>query len=195
MLQGVSTDPDKVAAVADLPHHTNVILGEAPYLHEGYVSLLGSDTQLPVRILRDTGALESFVVESVLPFSSETDTGSCVLFKGMSMQLFSSPLHRLSLSCALVKGQVSMGVRPSLPVPGVAIILGNDLADNKVWPDLLPSLVVCSTPVVREPADPEVFPVCAVVTQAQRIQQEEQIEVISDDVVSLPVVCLSLVVT
>ncbi|CAB1436353.1 unnamed protein product [Pleuronectes platessa] len=41
----------------------------------------------------------------------------------------------------IVKGQVSMGDRPSLPVPGVAIILGNDLSGNKVWPDLLPSLL------------------------------------------------------
>ena len=170
---------DREKALAAVKFHTNpkptageCDPGYAPYLHEGYVSLLGSDTQVPVRILRDTGALESFVVESVLPFSSETDTGSCVLFKGMGMQLFSAPLHRFSLSCALVKGQVSMGVRPSLPVPGVAIVLGNDLAGNKVWPDLLPSLVVSSTPVVREPADPEVFPACAV-TRAQTGKEEQ----------------------
>ena len=125
------------------------------------MSVLGTDTQVPVRILRDMGALESFVVESVLSFSSVTDTGSCVLIKGMGMQLFSAPLHRFSLSCALVKGQVSMGVRPSLPVQGMAIILGNDLAGNKVRPDLLPSLVVYSTPMVREPADLEVFQSCA----------------------------------
>ncbi len=50
-------------------------VGYAPFITEGYVSLIGSTEKVPIRILRDTGASESFILESVLPFSQETDTG------------------------------------------------------------------------------------------------------------------------
>lgn len=38
------------------------------------------------------------------------------------------PLHKVHLTSDLVIGEVVVGVRPSLPVPGVEVILGNDLA-------------------------------------------------------------------
>eukprot|EP00064_Thunnus_orientalis_P021846 superscaffoldBa00006904_g22014 len=137
----------------------------------------GSDKKVFVKILRDTGALESYIVESVLPFSSVTDTGKCVLFRGMGMQLLSAPLHQLVLFSDLVQGVVAMGVWPSLPVPGVAVILGNDLAGAKVWPDVPPLPVVSSKQLVKNLADleqnlTEVFPACSV-TRAQNFRAQE----------------------
>ncbi|XP_034095926.1 uncharacterized protein LOC117562195 isoform X1 [Gymnodraco acuticeps] len=129
--------------------------GYAPFIREGYVSLQGSEKKFLVKILRDTGAIDSYITEGVLPFSSVTDTGSGVLFKGMGMQLLSAPKHRLVLSCDLRQGEVAMGVRPSLLVPAVAVILGNDLAGGRVWPDVPLSPVVSSKPVRGELADPE----------------------------------------
>lgn len=38
------------------------------FISDGFVSLLGSEKQIPVKILRDTGASESFILDSVLPF-------------------------------------------------------------------------------------------------------------------------------
>ena len=66
----------------------------SPFVTEGYVSLLGSDVQVPVKILRDTGVSESFVLESVLPFSLETDTAISVLIQGIGLNTLSVPLHK-----------------------------------------------------------------------------------------------------
>lgn len=52
--------------------------GYAVFLSDGFVSLVGSETRVPVKILRDSGALDSFILDSVLPFSSETETGFSV---------------------------------------------------------------------------------------------------------------------
>ena len=54
-----------------------------PFITEGVVAMLGSNVLVPVKILRDTGASESFVLESVLPFSAETDSGNSVLIGGI----------------------------------------------------------------------------------------------------------------
>ncbi len=37
-----------------------------------------------------------------------------------------------------------VGVRPSLPVEGVDIIMGNNLAGGRVWPDIFSPPVVSS---------------------------------------------------
>lgn len=59
-----------------------------------------------------------------------------------------------------------MGVHTSLPLDGVDVILGNDLAGAKGWKDDPPSLELTSMPdwtqdeCVKQ--HPHVFPVCAV---------------------------------
>ena len=42
--------------------------GYAPFIRQGYVSLQGSYKKFLVKILRDTGALNSYISEGVLPF-------------------------------------------------------------------------------------------------------------------------------
>ena len=42
------------------------------------------------------------------------------------------PLHTVYLHSDLVSGPVAVGLRPCLPVKGISLILGNDLAGNKV---------------------------------------------------------------
>jgi len=42
-----------------------------------------------------------------------------------------------------------MGVRPSLPVRGVDVILGNNLAGEGVWPDVSLSPIVAPLPTVN----------------------------------------------
>ena len=68
---------------------------------------------MPVKILRDTGAFDSYIVSSVLPFSQETDTGDYVLMRGMDLTVLPVPLHKLVLNCGLVQGEVAMGVHPA----------------------------------------------------------------------------------
>lgn len=116
----------------------------APFIRDGFVSMLGSSEKVAVRILRDTGASESFILGSVLPFSAESNTGSNVLIRGMGLQAFSAPLHKFILHSELVEGEVAMAVRPSLPLEGIAVILGNNLASGHMWCDRT------SAPVVKE---------------------------------------------
>lgn len=148
-------------------------LKENSFITSGSVSVVGSSLLAPVKILRDTGANQSFILDSVLPFSFVTDTGNSVLIKGIGLNTINVPLHRITLHSDLVKGDVSIAVRRSLPVAGVSVILGNDLAGNWVWKGVPPPLRVTDSPsVTAEPDEceqlyPEVFTACAV-TRAMR---------------------------
>ncbi|KAI7799880.1 hypothetical protein IRJ41_013806 [Triplophysa rosa] len=116
--------------------------GYAPFISEGFVSLLKGQESVPVRVLRDTGSSESFILDSILPFTSSSYVGKNVLIRGIALQTLSVPLHKFILQSQLVNGEVTMGVRPSLPVEGVEIILGNNLAGESVWPVWTPSPIV-----------------------------------------------------
>ena len=99
----------------------------APFVSDRFVSLDGND-KTPVKILRDTGATESLIVGSILPFSTTTATGSKAPVVGVGLIPLLVPVHKFNLFSDLVCGEVDMGVRPKLPIQGIDIILGNDLA-------------------------------------------------------------------
>ncbi|KAL2080855.1 hypothetical protein ACEWY4_022708 [Coilia grayii] len=169
-------------------------VGYSPFITDGFVSLVGSALKVPVKILRDTGASESFLLKSVLPFSVETSTGENVLVKGIGLQVITVPLHRVNLESDLVQGEVTIAVRPSLPVEGVHLILGNNLAGDKVWRDVTPRLIVRDTPLNPPEADvgPEslsdVFTSCAVTrakSRATDLLSSESVSAVKP--VSLPV--------
>jgi hypothetical protein len=82
------------------------------------------------------------------PFSAETDSGNSVLITGIGLNTLSIPLHKMMLDCGLVKGEVVVGVRPSLPIEGINVILWNNLPGERVWPVVFPSLVVSIKPSV-----------------------------------------------
>ena len=107
-----------------------------PFISDGFVSLIGSAEKIPVKILRDTGASESFILESLLPFSSKSSTGKSRLVRGIDLRTFEVPLHRVFLFSELVQGEVELGVRSALPVCGVSVILGNNLAGGRVWQNI-----------------------------------------------------------
>lgn len=97
-----------------------------PYPSEGFVSLLRSSKRLPVKILCNTGSIDSFICNSVLPFSSVTDTEDIVLrVREMGMLVFPVPARRFTLSSGLVNGAVEMGRCTKFLLDGVDIILGN----------------------------------------------------------------------
>ena len=80
------------------------------------VSLPDGHGSVPVRILRDTGAAQSFMLSGVLPLSDNTYTGTHVLVRGFEMTPVQVPLHRVCLSSKLVNGEVVVGVRQCLPI-------------------------------------------------------------------------------
>ncbi|KAK0141041.1 hypothetical protein N1851_021949 [Merluccius polli] len=146
----------------------------APFISNGMVSLVGDENKVPVKILRDTGASESFICAAVLQFSSASDTGKCVLIRGIGLQSFSVPLHKIQLCSGFVNGEVTIAVRPSLPMHGIHLILGNNLGGCLVSP---PPVVAAVPLPVGEPDKcvqdfPEVFTACAVTRSMARAQAQ-----------------------
>lgn len=133
----------------------------------------------PVRILRDSGASQSFILEHVLPFSAVTDTGNRTPVLGVSLVPLSVPLHQLMLSSDLLNGEVVLGVCKSLPMEGVDVVLGNNLNGARVWKDGPPALVVTTSREYSGSLDvcatrhPHVFPVCAVTRAMSRARSEK----------------------
>ena len=85
------------------------------------------------------------------------------------------PLYNIELSSGLVSGPVTVGIVPKLPMRGISMLLGNDLAGGKVFP----SPVVCDIPEVSSETEeleneiPGIFPSC-VVTRAQAMKKKEE---------------------
>ena len=141
-----------------------------PFIHKGSVSLTGEDEdQVPIVILRDTGATQSLMLQGVLPFSEQSFHGSDSLVLGVEMNVLRAPLHTVFLRSPIVSGPVKIDVRARLPIRGVALILGNELAGEKVFPtpEVVDNPVPDSSPSVSA-----VFPACAV-TRAQSRKFDE----------------------
>lgn len=54
----------------------------APFITDGFVSLPDGIDKVPVKILRDTGSSESFILESILPFSATSSAEKNCIDKG-----------------------------------------------------------------------------------------------------------------
>ena len=90
-------------------------------MSEGFVSLESSSSQVPIKILRDTGATQSLLLEGVLPLSVSTSTGESVIAQGIEGGCVNVPLHKVKLVSDLVTGSVVVGTRPTLPIKGVSL--------------------------------------------------------------------------
>jgi hypothetical protein len=96
--------------------------------------------------------------------SEESSSGESVLIQGVECGLIKVPLHHVNLSSDLVSGPVTVGVRSVLPVDGVHLLLGNDLAGDKV----VVNSIMTDNPVLEEVYDPiiedvlDLYPACAV---------------------------------
>ena len=145
-----------------------------PFISEGVVSLVGDEnSSQKVKILRDTGATQSLMLDSVLPLTENSFTGANVLISGVEMGVLEVPLHEVNIKSSLINGKIVIGMRPSLPVEGISLILGNDLAGEKVMVD---------PRVVEKPRDdeeterlaekfPGIFP-ASVVTRSMKAKKE-----------------------
>ena len=83
-------------------------------------------------VLRDTGVSQSLLLEGVLLLSNNSYSGSNILLQGVELGVVSVPLHVANLKTILVSGPVMVEIRPSLPTQGVSLILGNNLAGERV---------------------------------------------------------------
>ena len=136
-----------------------------PFMLNGFVSLSGDNCPpTPIKTLRDTGASQSLILAVILPFSEKTSSGTSVLIQGVECGTVNIPLHHVNLSSDLVTGLVVIGITPSLPFKGIHLLLGNDLAGDKVVVNPL----VTDTPNIGQTDDPieqeipDLYPSCAV---------------------------------
>ena len=106
------------------------------------------------------------------------------LIRGIGLHSFPVPLHRIELNSGFVNSKVTIAVRPSLPVDGIDLIMGNNLGHDCVFPcQSLPPPVV-STGVLLSPETdkcledfPEVFTACAVTRAMAHAQVEKPSDV------------------
>ena len=144
------------------------------FISEGVVSLVGDkNSSQKVKILRDTGATQSLMLDSVLPLTENSIMGANVLISGVEMGVLEVPLHEVNIKSSLINGNIVIGMRPSLTVEGISLILGNDLAGERVMVD---------PRVVEKPRDdekterlaekfPGIFP-ASVVTRSMKAKKE-----------------------
>ncbi|KAJ8045540.1 hypothetical protein HOLleu_08569 [Holothuria leucospilota] len=152
-----------------------------PFVSEGFISLDGNSAHPPVKIkiLRDTGATQSLLLDGVLPLSDSTSTGANVLIQGVECGFISVPLHKINLKSDLVSGSVIVGVRPTLPVKGVSLLLGNDLAGGKVVANAILTDKPCdyNNTEQLEKEFPNLFPACAVTrAMSQKLAMDDNLK-------------------
>ena len=88
-----------------------------------------------VVILRDTGASQTLMSSSVLKVREKASEGDSVLIKGVGGDYKPVPLQKVYLKSDLVTGPVEVGIVSEIPVEGVDVVLGNDLAGDRVKAD------------------------------------------------------------
>ena len=81
----------------------------------------------PIKVLRDTGALQSVIKLSAISETDHTQTGQVRLLKGITREIIEVPLVELHLKTSNFDDSVLCGVVEELP-EGVDFLLGNDIA-------------------------------------------------------------------
>ena len=148
-----------------------------PFLSDGFVSLNSDYAQsTPIKILRDTRVFQSLILADTLPFSEKTSSGTSVFIQGVECGFVNVPLHNIYLFPDLVTGLMAVGIRLSLPVKGVHLLLGNDLAGDKVVVNPLLTNIhyIDQPPDPIEQEIPDFYPSCAVTrAMAEKAKQND----------------------
>lgn len=99
-----------------------------PFISDGLVPLTANPSDLkPIHILRETGGSQTVIFSGVLPFLSAEST--C----GFNSVLL--PVHRVYVKSELATGFFPLSVCTALPVDGVAMLMGNDIAGGFLLPN------------------------------------------------------------
>jgi len=80
-----------------------------------------------------------------------------VLIQEVELGYISVPLHVVNIKSDLVSRSVTVGVRSTLPVEGVSLLLGNVLAGDQVVANSIVSHEPCVQEDSQEQEDPDVF--------------------------------------
>ncbi|KAK3885140.1 hypothetical protein Pcinc_010622 [Petrolisthes cinctipes] len=103
------------------------------FITEGKVSVDGGN-DINVVILRDTGCSQSLVARDVMESLEHSYSGEDAKIIGVGGKKV-IPLHYINLRSGFVTGRVKVGICEDIPIFGVHMLLGNDLAGDKVIPE------------------------------------------------------------
>ncbi|XP_059203058.1 uncharacterized protein LOC131982579 isoform X1 [Centropristis striata] len=79
------------------------------------------------------------------------------------------PVHRVHIQSSLVTGFFPVAVCTELPIPGIVLLMGNDIAGGKVTPTLeVLDHPQCDGIHTSDQTPPNVFPACAVTRARSR---------------------------
>ena len=70
------------------------------------------------------------MLDRVLPLTE--NSAASVFISGEEMGVLEVLPHEVNIKSSLINGNVGIGMRPSLPVEGISVILGNDLTGETV---------------------------------------------------------------
>ena len=105
--------------------------GFVKHSSEGEVSSGFGKPLRKVRILRDTGALQSLILRSSLPDDFVESRAEYVVLVGFPNTLTSSPRETLFLNSEWSNGLEKLAVVEKVPVGGIDVVIGNDIADRE----------------------------------------------------------------
>ena len=177
MQERVMTDHNETGRsdqVRDGGHDEEIDEGFLDFVSYGTVRFSVDDKELPITILRDSGSMKTLLIADASSLDTENFTGKKVLIQDVNDGFKPVPLYNIELSSGLVSGPVTVGIVTKLPMRGISMLLGNDLAGGKVFP----SPVVCDIPEVSSETEeleheiPGIFPSC-VVSRAQAMKKKE----------------------
>uniref|UniRef100_A0A8P4FXX4 CCHC-type domain-containing protein n=1 Tax=Dicentrarchus labrax TaxID=13489 RepID=A0A8P4FXX4_DICLA len=135
-----------------------------PFVFDALISLTGEPAdQRSVRVLRDTASSQSVILATALPFSQQSACGYGSVLRGIEMGYVPRAVHSVHIQSNLVTGLLPVAVCSELPIHGIVLLMGNDIAGGKVTSalEVLDSPVGDeSSPVPRLPST--VFPTCAI---------------------------------
>ncbi|XP_063596500.1 uncharacterized protein LOC134773250 [Penaeus indicus] len=201
----VCSVPENLQNIGNADSDVTVDKGFDPYKFTGLISTVEGDEPVPVIILRDTASSQSIVLKSALPFLENVLTDKHVLMRGVG-GIVRVPLCKLFLQSECLTCPVEVAVAESLPVPGIHLLLGNDIAGRIV----VPNIIVSDRPLSFDPIqkemteNPDLFPSCAVTrsktnvmhplqTENEDLESEESMKIDSlfDESLSLNELCNS----
>ncbi|XP_069159261.1 uncharacterized protein [Procambarus clarkii] len=124
----------------DKPQKVNLVNERyRPFMSKGWISV-GGQPEVEVGILRDTGANQSLIARSLIGDGRRLAGSGKVKVYGLLSES-DMPVCTVQLRSEYVSAEVMLGVCPDIPVPGVQVILGNDLCGTKVLPRVMAETV------------------------------------------------------
>ncbi|XP_069182341.1 uncharacterized protein [Procambarus clarkii] len=115
----------------DKPQRANLVNERyRPFMSKGWISV-GGQPEVEVGILRDTGANQSLIARSLIGNDRRLAGSGKMKVYGLLSES-DMPICTVQLRSEYVSAEVMLGVCPDIPIPGVQVILGNDLCGTKV---------------------------------------------------------------